>query len=168
MENNQLVLSTDITLIAEQVVESYSQRWPIEPMFNQLKQAWGMKEAWQQTRQTLLRWMHITMVGYGLVQLSSCLNSQAVDALCQHSPWRKQNPKTAGQISKGLTGILRHDAVRQWWNAKCKKFMPPNGIIIEILNMSGLRQRNKRKIYRTAQQTRLKIVSLDGQVRSKL
>jgi hypothetical protein len=22
----------------------------IEPMFNQLKQAWGMKEAWQQTR----------------------------------------------------------------------------------------------------------------------
>ena len=34
--------------------------------------------------------------------------------------------------------------------------------------MSGLRQRNKRKKYRATQQTRLKIVSLDGQVRSKL
>lgn len=121
-----LLLSTDTTLTAEQVVESYSLRWSIEPMFNQLKQTWGMKEAWQQTRQTLHRWVHITMVGYGLVQLLSCLNSHVVDELCQHSPWRKQNPKTAGQIRKGLAGILRHVAVRQWWNAKCKKFMPPN------------------------------------------
>ena len=70
--------------------------------------------------------MHITMVGYGLVQLLSCLNSHVVDELCQHTPWRKQTPKTAGQIRKGLAGILRHVAVRQWWNAKCKKFMPPN------------------------------------------
>ncbi|MEZ5634123.1 transposase [Nitrosomonas sp.] len=50
-----LLLSTDTRLTAEQVVESYSLRWPIEPMFNQLKQAWGMKDAWQQTRQTLHR-----------------------------------------------------------------------------------------------------------------
>lgn len=121
-----LLLSTDTRLTAEQVVESYSLRWPIEPMFNQLKQAWGLKEAWQQTRQTLHRWVHITMTGYGLVQLLSCLNSHAVDELCQHSPWRKQNPKTAGQIRKGLAGILRHVAVRQWWNAKCKQFRPPN------------------------------------------
>jgi transposase len=106
-------LSTDTTLTAEQVVESYSLRWSVEPMFNQLKQAWGLREAWHQTRQTLHRWAHITMVGYGLVQLLSCLNSHAVDELCQHSPWRKQNPKTAGQIRKGLTGILRHVAVRQ-------------------------------------------------------
>lgn len=121
-----LILSTDTTLTAQQVVESYGLRWSIEPMFNQLKQAWGMKEAWQQTRKTLHRWVHITMVGYGLVQLLSCSNNQVVDALCRHSPWRKKNPKTAGQIRKGLVGILRHVAVRQWWNATCKKFMPPN------------------------------------------
>ena len=104
-----------------------------------------MKEAWQQTRQKLHRWVHITMVGYGLVQLLSCLNSHVVDELCQHSPWRKQNPKTAGQIRKGLAGILRHVAVRQWWNAKCKNSCHQIGIKIEILSMSGLRQRNKRK-----------------------
>jgi len=121
-----LILSTDTTLTAQQVVESYGLRWSIEPMFNQLKQAWGMKDAWQQTRQTLHRWVHITMVGFGLVQLLSCLNSQKVDELCRHSPWRKQNIRTAGQIRKGLAGILRHVAVRQWWNAKCKKFRPPN------------------------------------------
>lgn len=121
-----LLLSTDTSLTAEQIVKSYSLRWPIEPMFNQLKQAWGMKEAWQQTRQTLHRWVHITMTGYGLVQLLSCLNNQTVDTLCQHSPWRKNNPKTAGQIRKGLANILRHVAIRPWWNAKCKKFMPPD------------------------------------------
>lgn len=122
-----LLLSTDTALTAEQIVESYSLRWSIEPRFNQLKQAWGMKEAWQQTQPTLHRWVHITMAGYGLVQLLSCLNSQAVAALCQHAPWRKHQPQTAGQIRKGRVDILRHVAIRSWWNAKCKKFMPPDG-----------------------------------------
>ncbi|WP_419645537.1 hypothetical protein, partial [Thiolapillus sp.] len=36
-------------------------------MFNQLKLSWGLKEAWQQTRQTLHRWVHLTLVGYGLI-----------------------------------------------------------------------------------------------------
>jgi len=121
-----LLLSTDTTLTPEQVIESYGLRWSIESMFNQLKQAWGMKEAWQQTRQTLHRWVHVTMVGYGLVQLLSCLNSQTVEDLCRHSPWRTGIPKTAGQIRKGLVTIFRHVAVRQWWNRKCKKFEPPD------------------------------------------
>lgn len=122
-----LLLSTDTTLTPEQVIESYGLRWSIESMFNQLKLAWGMKEAWQQTRQTLHRWVHITMVSYGLVQLLSCLNSEAVAELCCHSPWRRGNPMTAGQIRKGLVRIFRHVAVRQWWNSKCKKFEPPDG-----------------------------------------
>lgn len=121
-----LLLSTDTTLTPEQVIEDYGLRWSIESMFNQLKLAWGMKEAWQQTRQTLHRWVHITMIGYGLVQLLSCLDSSKVKALCCHSPWRKGNPQTAGQIRKGLVYIFRHVAVRHWWNSKCKKFEPPD------------------------------------------
>jgi hypothetical protein len=122
-----LLLSTDTTLTPEQVIESYGLRWSIESMFNQLKLAWGLKEAWQQTRQTLHRWVHITMVGYGLVQMLSCLKSQTVEDLCRHSPWRQGTPKTAGQIRKGLVCIFRHVAVRQWWNRKCKIFKPPDG-----------------------------------------
>jgi hypothetical protein len=121
-----LLLSTDTTLTPEQVIESYGLRWSIESMFNQLKVAWGMKEAWQQTRQTLHRWVHITMIGYGLVQLMSCLESPAVEDLCHHSPWRQGMPKTAGQIRKGLVRIFRHVSVRQWWNGTCKKFEPPD------------------------------------------
>ncbi|MCU7806204.1 MAG: transposase [Candidatus Thiodiazotropha sp. (ex Lucinoma borealis)] len=121
-----LLLSTDTTLSAEDVIESYGKRWSIESMFNQLKLSWGMKEAWQQTRQTLHRWVQITMTGYGLVQLLGYLNTSTVQALCQHSPWRRDNPITAGQIRKGLLMNFRHVNVRTWWNAKCNKFEPPN------------------------------------------
>ncbi|RUM51635.1 MAG: transposase, partial [Marinomonas sp.] len=118
------VLSTDTSLTPEQVIESYGQRWSIESMFNQLKCAWGMNEAWQQTRQTLHRWVHITMVSYGLVQLLGCLNSPGVAALCCHSPWRRGAPTTAGQIRLGLVRILMHVPVHRWWDRKCKKFEP--------------------------------------------
>ncbi|MCP4277637.1 MAG: transposase [Gammaproteobacteria bacterium] len=121
-----LLLSTETTLSPEQVIVSYGKRWSIESMFNQLKLSWGMKEAWQQTRQTLHRWVHLTMVGYGLVQLLGYLNTPTVQALCQHSPWRRDNPTTAGQIRKGLLMNFRHVNVRQWWDRKCKKFEPPN------------------------------------------
>jgi hypothetical protein len=121
-----LLISTDLSLTPEEVIKAYGERWSIESMFNQLKLSWGMKEAWQQTRQTLHRWVHLTMVGYGLVQLLGVLDSDTVKQLCCHSPWRKDNPTTAGQIRKGLVTIFRHVAVRKWWNRKCKKFEPPN------------------------------------------
>ena len=121
-----LLLSTDTAMTPEQVIESYALRWSIEPMFHQLKQAWGMKEAWQQTRQTLHRWVHITMLGFGLVQLLSCLKSAAVTELCRHSPWRQDRPTTAGQIRKGLLKVFRHVAIRQWWDSTCQIFRPPD------------------------------------------
>ena len=80
-----LLLSTDTDLSPETVIENYGKRWSIESMFNQLKLSWGLKEAWQQTRQTLHRWVHITMVGYGLIQLLAYVNTTTVEALCQHS-----------------------------------------------------------------------------------
>ena len=121
-----LLLSTDTTLSPEQIIEAYGERWSIESMFNQLKLSWGLKEAWQQTRQTLHRWVHLTLTGYGLIQLLGYLDDQAVRQLCCHSPWRKDNPTTAGQIRKGLLLIFHHVPVRQWWNRKCRKFEPPN------------------------------------------
>ncbi|WP_425356687.1 IS701 family transposase [methane-oxidizing endosymbiont of Gigantopelta aegis] len=123
----RLLLSTDVSLTPEQMIESYAERWSIEPMFHQLKQAWGLKEAWQQSRQTLHRWVHLTQVGYGLLQLLRLLDSEQVAQLCRYSPWRKDNPVTAGQIRRGVVMIFRHVPVRQWWNRKCKKFEPPDG-----------------------------------------
>ena len=117
----RLFLSTDTTLTAEQVLESYGLRWSIETLFNQLKLHWGLKEAWQQTRQTLHRWVHITMLGYGLLQLLTCIKSDDVEQLCQFSPWRTKNTITAGQIRKGLSRILLHVPVQSWLGATCQK-----------------------------------------------
>jgi len=124
-----LILCTDVSLSAEQVIESYSLRWNIEPMFQQLKQAWGLKEAWQQTRQTLHRWVHLTMIGYGLIQLLACYAQSSVQPLCQSIPWRRNSPITAGMIRRELTRYFRHVCVRRWWDKKCKKFRPPDEAI---------------------------------------
>ncbi|WP_293716361.1 hypothetical protein [Thiolapillus sp.] len=81
-----LLLSTDAKLTPEQIIEAYGERWSIESMFNQLKLSRGLKEAWQQTRQTLHRWVHLALVGYGLIQLLGYLDDQTVRQLCCHSP----------------------------------------------------------------------------------
>lgn len=127
----RLFLSTDTTLTPEEVLTSYGYRWSIETMFNQLKLAWGLKAAWQQTRQTLHRWVHITMMGYGLLQMLSCFEDDTVKALCNHSPWRVNAPITAGQIRKGLSRILSHVNVRAWWDPTCCKFQRPNRVKLE-------------------------------------
>ena len=121
----RLLLSTDTRLTPEQVIESYARRWSIETMFHQLKQAWGLKEAWQQHRRTLHRWVHLTQVGYGLIQLLRYLDDEAIRKLCRHSPWRKDHPTTAGLIRQGLLQIFRQVPVQPWWNRKCRKFEPP-------------------------------------------
>nr|WP_255711983.1 transposase [Marinagarivorans cellulosilyticus] len=123
----RLFLSTDTALTPVQLIESYGRRWSTETMFNQLKLQWGLKEAWQQTRQTLHRWVHITNVAYGILQLLTCINSDEVLHLCQLSPWRKNEPITAGLIRKRLARILMHVPIQSWMNLKCKK--------ISVLNM---------------------------------
>lgn len=75
--------------------------------------SWGLQETWQESRQVLHSWVHINMTGFGLMQLLSLIDSAAVEQLCFHSPWRKDNPKTAGQVRKGLAFNLRHVAIRQ-------------------------------------------------------
>ncbi len=41
------------------IIVAYEKRWSIEPLFNQLKNDWGMKQTWQKTRKVLHRWVHI-------------------------------------------------------------------------------------------------------------
>lgn len=120
-----LMISTHTQLSAAEVIEEYSRRWSVETLFNQLKLAWGLKEAWQQTRQCLHRWVHLTSISYGLLQMLSCLDNPQVNILCQHSPWRDENEITPGKIRRGLQKVLMHVPVRDWWNIKCQKFEPP-------------------------------------------
>lgn len=121
-----LILCTDTTLSTEEIVTSYAKRWSIESMFHQLKNHWGMKQMWQQTRQVLHRWAQIIQVAYGLTQMLSTLKCKSIDALANQSPWRISTMITAGRIRDGLARELMHVRISDWWDSKMKIFSPSN------------------------------------------
>ena len=51
----RLLISTNSQLSADEVFKFYARRWAIEDLFNQMKNGWGWREAWQQSRQVLHR-----------------------------------------------------------------------------------------------------------------
>jgi len=126
----RLLLSTNIELSGLEVILAYEKRWCIEPMFNQLKNAWGMKQAWQQTRQVLHRWVHIITLGYVLPQLLAIKCPDTIDGLLANAPWQRNKPTTAGRIRLGLLKYFSHVRVRDWWDVKSQKFQPPDTNIL--------------------------------------
>lgn len=127
----RLLLSTDTQLTGLEIIQAYEKRWAIEPMFNQMKNAWGMKEAWQQTRQVLHRWVHIIALGYVLPQLMAIKCPDTVLHLIDDTPWQKHKPTTAGRIRLGLLRYLSHVRIRSWWDAKSRIFQPPDSDIMK-------------------------------------
>ncbi len=122
----RLLLSTDTELSALDIIQAYEKRWCIEPMFNQLKNAWGMKQAWQQKRQALHRWVHMIALGYVLPQLLAIKCPNAVEGLLANTPWQTNKPTTPGRIRLGLLKYFSHVRVRDWWDVKSQKFQPPD------------------------------------------
>jgi len=127
----RLLLSTDTQLTGLEIIQAYEKRWCIEPMFNQLKNAWGMKQAWQQTRQVLHRWVHIITLGYVLPQLLAIKCPEQLGNLLSNAPWQRNKPTTAGRIRLGLLKYFSHVRVRDWWNVKSQKFQPPDTDILK-------------------------------------
>ncbi len=125
-KNPRLLLSTDTELTALEIILAYEKRWSIEPMFNQMKNAWGMKQAWQQTRQVLHRWVHLIALGYILPQLLAIKCHDKVEPLLKHAPWQSKTETSAGRIRMGLVKYFSHVNIRGWWNMKYRKFQPPD------------------------------------------
>ena len=122
----RLILSTDLHLSATRILLAYGRRWSIEDLFNQLKNRWGWKDAWQQTRQVLHRWTQILATGYALPQLLALQKCSEVQALADLSPWRSKQPVTASRVRQGLQKIFRNVDIRSLWNPKSGKFGPQN------------------------------------------
>jgi hypothetical protein len=121
----RLILATDITLAPHEVIEVYAKRWTIEPMFHQTKNRWGWNETWQQSRQTVHRWLHILGLGYALPQILAIKGGAEITKLANTTPWREKDPVTAGRVRSGLVRIFGHFPIRDWWNRKSRKFGPP-------------------------------------------
>jgi hypothetical protein len=125
LSKQRLILSTQHLLSAEEIFTYYARRWSIEDLFNQMKNRWGWRESWQQSRQVLHRWTQIVSVAYALPQLLAIYSGDQVENLMHLTPWRKSNPLTAGRVRLGLQMILGNVQVRRWWNPTCRKFQPP-------------------------------------------
>ena len=125
LSKQRLILSTLCDLSAEEIFTYYAKRWSIEDLFNQMKNRWGWRETWQQSRQVLHRWTQIVSVAYALPQLLAIYCKDQVENLMVLTPWRKKKHVTAGRVRLGLQMILGNVRVRDWWNPTCRKFKPP-------------------------------------------
>src|SRR4051795_4820488 len=103
----RLLLCTDPDLPALAVIRSYAKRWAVEPLFAAMKHGWGLKDAWQQSRQVLMRWVTILAAGYALSEMLAYTDPARVPGLAATAPWRPPGTRTAGLIQAGLARLLR-------------------------------------------------------------
>src|SRR4051794_3503120 len=103
----RLLVCTDPDLPATEVITSYAKRWSVEPLFAAIKHGWGLEDAWQQSRQLLMRWVTILAAGYALSQVLACADPARTPGLASPAPWRSPRTRTARPIRAGLAPLLR-------------------------------------------------------------
>lgn len=117
----RLFLCTNPARSGEEVLRTYAKRCPTEPMFQKLKHTFGFRHLWQQKLRTLLRWMHIKMAAYALLQLLTVCRNSAARAMVD-IPWRKTDTVTAGMLRIALQRIIPRFAIRDCWDRYGQKF----------------------------------------------
>ena len=103
----RLLVCTDPDLAATEVITSYAKRWSVEPLFAAMKHGWGLKDAWQRSRQVLMRWVTILAAGYALAQMLAYADPAHLPGLADPAPWRPPGTRTAGLIQAGIARLLR-------------------------------------------------------------
>src|ERR1700759_2955395 len=103
----RLLICTDPALSAQVVISGYAKRWTVESLFRNLKHGFGLKDAWQQSRQALMRWVTVLAVGYAIPQMLAFTDPAGLAGLAQPPPWRAPGTRTAGLIQAGIARILR-------------------------------------------------------------
>lgn len=121
LSESRIFISTTIDMEAEQVLRAYAKRWPIEPMFHQIKHAFGCRHLWQQKLRSLLRWMHIKMAAYALLQLLTVRQNKACINISR-IPWRGEDTCTAGMMRPALCRVIPKFNIRAGWNRYAQKY----------------------------------------------
>jgi hypothetical protein len=70
----------------------------VESLFRNLKHGFGLKEAWQQSRQALMRWVSVLAAGYAINQMLAFTDPAHLAGLAEPAPWRAPGSRTAGLI----------------------------------------------------------------------
>jgi len=102
----RLLICTDPGLPATEIITGYAKRWSVEPLFAAIKHQWGLKDAWQRSRQVLMRWVTLVAAGYALSQILAHLEPARLPGLADPAPWRPPGTRTAGLIQAGFARIL--------------------------------------------------------------
>jgi hypothetical protein len=126
----RLLLSTDPSHTAEDVIMTYSLRWTIEPMFAALKWGEGMIDMWMQSVETFHRWLTIVQIGRALIQMLTVKADAATTALAQVAAWRKERYLTAGMVKTGLVRAFWNIAPAEAWHRRGRKFDPSRSVPI--------------------------------------
>jgi DDE superfamily endonuclease len=103
----RLLLSTDTELSAPAIVEAYSNRWTVEPLFAALKLSDGLGAMWQRGRTALLRWLHLVQIGRALLVLLTARAEPQTLALVRVGGWRKAATLTPGLVKEALAHRFR-------------------------------------------------------------
>jgi hypothetical protein len=103
----RLLICTDPALSAPLVISGYAKRWAVESLFRNLKHGFGLKDAWQQSRQALMRWVTVLAAGYAINQMLAYTDPACLAGLAEPAPWRTPGTRTAGLIQAGIVRILR-------------------------------------------------------------
>jgi hypothetical protein len=103
----RLLLSTDTAMSAASVVEAYSKRWAVEPLFAALKLSDGLGAMWQRGRTALLRWLHLVQIGRALLVLLTAKAEPQTLALVRVGGWRRAATLTPGLVKEALARRFR-------------------------------------------------------------
>jgi hypothetical protein len=96
----------------------------VEPLFKDMKHGWGLKDAWQRSRQGLMRWVTLLGVGYALNQMLADTDPARLAGLANPAPWRPAGTRTAGLVQAGIARILREVGLPAFIAAISAKIRP--------------------------------------------
>lgn len=125
----KIILSTDPSLDPLEIIRRYEMRWSIESSFRTLKHVRGFKEAWQQTEETFLRWIHILSSAEFISTVLIALRPDLAESLARRPPWRKKSKVTLGLIREELRELFASLRIDDVWQKERKIFQLPMALL---------------------------------------
>jgi hypothetical protein len=106
-----LLIATDTELSADEIISSYSKRWDIEPMFNELKNRFRFKDIMMHTSQNYYQFLYFKIWCFIIIKLSSLQFKKKIsDYIRDFLPWRIHHKKgiiiTAGSTKLALQEVF--------------------------------------------------------------
>ena len=107
----RLIISTDTTLKAQEIIKRYAKRWDIEPMFDELKNRFKFKEIMMHSTHSYYQFLYFKIWCFIIIKLSSIEFSHSVTQYIKEMlPWRVHYKKgvsvTAGSTQLALKNIF--------------------------------------------------------------